>query len=68
MKNIKITAKYISKNGWVDEDNPSMVYKVRELNESNSGKKRVLLWGFNSMVEIEEVELMINGVVVNWIN
>ena len=67
MKNIKITAKYISKNGWVDEDNPSMIYKVRELNESLTGKKRIHLWGFNDPVPIEEVELMINGVVVNWI-
>ena len=38
---MKITAKYEPKSGWVDEDNPSMIYKVRELHESNTGKTEV---------------------------
>jgi hypothetical protein len=64
---MKITAKYKPKqDGWVDKDNPSMIYKVRELNESLTGKKRVRLWGWSSTVGLEEVDLMIDGKVVTW--
>ena len=64
---MKLTARYKSKqDGWVDEDNPSMIYKVRSLDESNTGIKRVTLWGWSSSVRIEEVDLMIDGKVVTW--
>lgn len=64
---MKITAKYKPKSGWVDEDNLLMIYKVRELNESNTGKKYVHFWGFNDRVHLnEEVDLMIDGKIVSW--
>ena len=51
----------------LDEDNPSMIYKVRELHESNSGLKHVHFWGFNDSVPLnDEVKLMIDGKIVNW--
>ena len=44
-----------------------MIYKVRELHESNSGKKSVRFWGFNDSVHLnDEVKLMIDGKVVTW--
>ena len=64
---MKITAKYEPKSGWVSEDNPSMIYRVRELHESNSGLKHVWFWGFNDSVHLnDEVKLMIDGKVVTW--
>ena len=64
---MKITAKYEPKSGWVNEDNPSMIYRVRELHESNTGNKYVHFWGFNDSVPLnEEVKLMIDGKVVKW--
>ena len=68
MKNIKITARYKKwKDGGIEDPPPDGIYRVRELNISLTGIKRVWLFGWSSNVEIDEVDLMINGVVVNWI-
>lgn len=70
MKTIKITARYKKWPEGIDlEDDMSDkgVYKVRDLHESNTGGKSITLWGWRSSIRLEEVELMINGVIVDWI-
>lgn len=68
MKNIKITARYRKwQDGGLEDCPPGGIYGVRELNTSLTGIKRVHLWGWVSSLRLDEVDLMINGVVVNWI-
>lgn len=69
MKNIKITARYKKwKDGGLEDPPEDGIYKVRELHESNTGHKHITLWGWSSSVRSDEVDLMINGVIVNWID
>lgn len=68
MKKITIRAKY---KNWVpgmeDDMSKDGTYKVREIHESNTGKKRVRLWGFASSLNIDEVVLLINNEPVEWV-
>ena len=67
MKEINITAKHKKWSpDWEDDISNKGVYKVRELNESNSGIKRIWLWGFKDYCSIDDVDLMINGEAVKW--
>ena len=65
---MKLTARYKNwpKGGFEDDISTDGTYKVRTLDESNSGKKYVHLWGFKSSCKLEEVDLMIDGKVVTW--
>lgn len=66
---MKLTAKHLKYNPEMDEWEPKSngLYKVRSLDESNSGKKYIHVWGWKSKTELnEDWQLMVDGKPVIW--